>query len=259
MSSRAWSFCSWAARVALLAASFGGAPALAQRSGDGFLFRRPVGTLTIRGGYDRAIAGSDFFREVTSRLTLNRGSFSAPAVGADLAFTLRDRVDLVVGSTFARAARDSEYRDFVGDDDAGSSITQRTSFTRVPVTAALRYYLAPRGERVGTFAWIPRTVAPFVGAGGGAVYYNLGQSGEVIVEDAAGDLRAVPANLRSSGWTGAVLGSAGLDVSLSPRFLLTTELRYTRASARLAPGSFEGLEPLDLSGAAMTAGVAVRF
>lgn len=254
MSFRLSSFHPVVAGAALSVALVGGASvAAAQSSGDGFLFRRPVGTLTLRGGYDRAIAGSDFFSDATDRLTLNRGSFSAPTVGADLAFTIRDRVDFTLGATYARANRGSEYRRFVGTDDL--PIAQQTSFTRVPVTAAVRYYLAPRGDRIGAFAWIPRGIAPFVGAGGGAVYYRLRQVGEVLNESTLG---ITGADLRSSGWTGAVLGTAGLDLSLSPRFLLTTEARYTRARAPLS-GSFNNFAPIDLSGAALTAGVAVRF
>lgn len=244
-----------AAGAALItAALLGGATAAsAQSAGDGFLFRRPAGTLTLRAGYDQALAGSDFFADATDRLTLSRGSFGAPLVGADVAISVRDRADVVFSGTFARSSRSSEYRRFLGTDDF--PLDQQTSLTRVPVTAALRYYLMPRGERVGTFAWIPRGVAPFVAAGGGAVYYSLRQNGWVLNEET---LVARRADLRSSGWTGALLGGAGLDVSLSPRLLLTTEARYTRARAPLGT-NFLGFEPIDLSGVALTAGLAVRF
>lgn len=242
-------------RAAVVAVGLGtAAPAAsAQGGGEGFLFRRPTATFTLRGGYDRALAGSDYFRDVTDRLTLSRGGFSAPTAGADLAVRLRDRLEVSLGATFARSSQDSEYRRFLGTDDL--PLDQRTQFTRLPVTATLKYYLAPRGEQVGRFAWIPARVAPFVAAGGGAVYYRLQQTGWILNEET---LVARRADLRSSGWTGAVLGAAGADVSLSPRLLLTTEARYTRARAAL-DDTFNGFEPLDLSGVALTAGLAVRF
>jgi len=62
--------------VALLLAGTAG-PSLAQSAGDGYLFHSPVVTLTVRGGYARASAGSDVFDDVTSNLTLDRGDFSS--------------------------------------------------------------------------------------------------------------------------------------------------------------------------------------
>jgi len=230
--------------------------ARAQAAGEGFLFHRPAATLTVRGGYDRAFAGSDVFRDITNRLTLSRGDFSAPSVGADLAFTVSDQVDLVVSSAFARRSASSEYRKFVADDN--SPITQHTTFARVPVTASARYYLAPRGTRIGNFAWVPAKYAPYVGVGAGATWYQLRQEGEFLNE---GALRTFFGNVESSGWAATGVGSAGVDVSLSPRFLLTGEARYQLAHARLrsGDGGFNGYAPADLSGVALTAGVAVRF
>jgi outer membrane protein W len=226
------------------------------QSGDGFLFRRPVATLAIRGGYDRALAGSDVFRDLTNRLTLDRGDFGAPSVGADLALTVSDRVDVVLSSGFTRRSTDSEYRRFVAEDD--TPISQNTTFTRVPVTATARYYLAPRGARVGNFAWVPAKFAPYVGAGAGGTWYRLRQDGEFLNESA---LRTFVGDVESSGWAPTGVASAGVDVSLAPRFLVTGEARYSLARARLksGDGGFNGYAPADLSGIALTAGVAVRF
>lgn len=229
--------------------------ARAQAAGDGFLFHRPAATLTLRGGYDRALAGSDVFRDFTSRLTLARGDFSAPSIGADLAVTVTDRVDLVLSSAFTRRTANSEYRKFVGADNL--PITQRTTFARVPVTAMARYYLAPRGAQIGTFAWVPARVAPFVGVGAGATWYQLRQTGEFLNEQVL-PLQAFPGSVQSSGWAAAGVGSAGVDVSLSPRFLLTGEARYQFARAPLS-NDFRGFAPADLSSVSLTAGVAVRF
>lgn len=241
--------------VAAGALALAASAAHAQASGDGFLFHRPVATLTLRGGYDRALAGSDVFRDFTSRLTLDRGDFSAPSIGGDLAVTATDRVDVVLSSAFTRRTAGSEYRKFIGEDDL--PITQRTTFVRVPVTATARYYLAPRGARIGNFAWVPARYAPFLGVGGGATWYRLRQEGEFLNEQVQ-PLRAFPGSVQSSGWAATGVGSAGVDVSLSPRFLVTGEARYHVARAPLSD-DFRGFAPADLSSVSLTAGVAVRF
>lgn len=229
------------------------ASAARAQSGDGFLYGRPHATLTLRGGYDRPLAGSDVFRDFTNRLTLDRGDFAAPSVGADIAVTVADRVDLVLSSAYARRAPGSEYRHFVATDD--TPIAQRTTFLRVPVTATARYYLAPRGTRVGNFAWVPTRFAPYVGVGAGSTWYRLRQEGEFLNESS---LRTFFGNVQSSGWATTGVGTAGIDVSLSPRFLVTTEARYQFARASLSD-DFRGYAPADLSSVSLTAGVAVRF
>ena len=230
------------------------APAARAQTGDGFLYRRPAVALTLRGGYDRALAGSDVFRDFTNRLTLDRGDFAAPSLGADVAISLTDRVDVVLSSAYARRTQGSEYRKFVATDD--TPINQRTTFLRVPVTATARYYLAPRGTRVGNFAWVPARVAPYVGAGAGSTWYRLRQEGEFLNEST---LRTFFGDVQSSGWAPTGVGAAGVDLSLSSRVLLTTEARYQFARARLDPNAFEGFGPADLSSVSLTAGLAVRF
>lgn len=48
----------------------------------GFLFRPPSGTLTLRGGFDRAGAGGELFAFVTDRLTVSRGDFGGATLAA---------------------------------------------------------------------------------------------------------------------------------------------------------------------------------
>jgi hypothetical protein len=229
------------------------APAGAQASGDGFLFSRPRATLTVRGGYDRPFARGAIFDDVVDRLTLDRSSFGAGAVNAELALALRPRLDLVVTGGFASSARGSEFRGFVDNDDL--PITQTTTLTRAPVGAGLKAYLVPRGREVGRFAWIPARIAPFVGAGGGAVYYRFAQQGSFV---AFNSLDVVDEQYRTSGWAPAGFGFAGADWSLSPRLVLSGEVRYTAARARPRE-SFDLYDRIDLSGAAATVGLGVRF
>ena len=229
-------------------------PAAAQgASGDGFLFRRPVGSLTLRGGFDRALARSDVFSFATDQLTLSRGDFAAPSVGVDLAFSLRPRLDLALGVAYAASSAPSEFRDFVDQDDR--PIEQTTTLRRVPITATLRAYLAPRGRSIGRFAWVPARYAPYVAVGGGAMWSRFRQAGDFIDFD-TNDV--VPEVLASTRWSPTAHGAAGVDYSLGPRFALTGEGRYSWARADLSD-DFVGFDPIDLSGVSATVGLSVRF
>jgi len=238
-----------AAAVAAVAA----APAWAQGSGDGFLFRPPVASLTLRGGFDRANAGSAIFSFARDQLTLGKGDFSGAAGGAELAVRLAPRADLVLGAAYTGASAPSEFRHFVDNNDL--PIEQTTSFRRLPLTAGVKAYLAPRGRSIGSFAWVPSRVVPYVGAGGGEMWYRFRQTGDFVNE---ATLAVFHDTFTTSGWTPAAYGAAGVDFSLSPHVALTAEGRYTWARAR--PGTdFQGFDRIDLSGIAATAGVSFRF
>jgi hypothetical protein len=221
--------------------------------GDGFRFRQPVGSFTLRAGYDQALANSDVFDFVQEQLTLGRSSFGAPSYGADLAFALTPRLDLALSAGVARSTARSEDRRFIGVDDV--PVAQETRFMRLPVGATLRGYLTPRGRALGRFAWVPNRVAPFVGVGGGALWYRFRQSGEFVDADRG---RTFFAEFNSQGWTPSAHGLAGVEVALTPGVALTTEARYTWARARLSD-DFAGFAPADLSGLQATAGVSLRF
>lgn len=225
----------------------------AQSSGAGFLFGTPPATLTVRGGLGHASAGSDIFSFTTERLTLGRGDFSGPAAGADLSFRLTPRLDLQLSGTYAGSTRSSEFIDWVDQDD--QPIEQTTRFVRVPLTAGVRAYLTPRGHSIGQFAWVPARVAPYVGAGGGAMWYLFRQEGDFVDFET---LDVFSDRLESQGWTATAHALAGADLTLSPRLALTGEARYAVARARLS-NAFDQFDPIDLSGLSATVGLTVRF
>ena len=239
-----------------LAAQLAAAPAGAQGSHPGYLLGAPDGSLSIRGGYDRALAASDLFSDVMSRLTLSKGDFSGFAVATDLGVRLSERFDVVVGSGFAGSSATSHYRKFTDADN--KEIEQTTTFRRVPVSLSFKGYLAPRGRSIGRLAWIPTRVAPYLGAGGGVLYYQFRQSGDFI-DFATDDLGVFTSTVESSKWTTEAHAFAGLDYTLNPNLALTGEARYTWGRATLNRADFEGYHPIDLSGVAVTAGLAVRF
>ena len=225
----------------------------AQGGGDGFLFRPPVGSITLRGGVDRAFGNSDVFEFARERLTLGASAFTGFHVGADVGIHLADRVGLSIGASHARSGARSEFRRFVDQDD--QAIEQTTRLARTPVSATVRAYLTPRGRTIGRFAWVPARVAPYVGVGGGAMHYRFTQDGDFVDEET---LDVFPASLRSSGWTPTAHGLAGIELSLSPRVALTTEARYDWARATMSD-DFRDFDRIDLSGLVATAGLSLRF
>ena len=78
---------------------------LSAQSSDGYLFDSPAGSIGIRGGFAFAAAGGDVFELLTTEHTLERGDFHSPAMSADLAITLGERLDLVMSAGYARAER----------------------------------------------------------------------------------------------------------------------------------------------------------
>jgi hypothetical protein len=229
------------------------AAAGAQDTGQGFLFGTPAGSFTLRGGWSGASARSDLFAFTTSNLTLRRGDFSSPELGADLAFRAADRTQIVLSADLSGVNRASEFRNYI--DDKNQPIEQRTTFRRVPVTLSAKQYLTAPGRAIGRFSWIPSRAAAYVGLGGGIQYYQFEQDGDFIDFDTYDVFHD---HYKSEGWApiGHVL--AGFDYTLSPRFALTTEGRYARSSARLSR-DFSGFERLDLSGYSTTVGLTVRF
>jgi hypothetical protein len=225
-----------------------------QSRADGFLFAAPRAALTLRAGYAGADARSDLFAFTTDTLTLGRGDFGAPALAADLAFGRPgSRLDVVLGVGYAASRAPSEFRNWVDADDR--PIEQTTTFRRVPLTASLKAYLLPRGRSVGRFAWIPARVAPYVGAGAGAMWYRFEQAGDFVDFET---LDVFEDTFDTSGWGPMGQAMAGVDVSLGPRTAVTADARYVYAKAGVA-GDFAGFDRIDLSGFATTVGVTFRF
>jgi len=153
--------------AAAVIAMFALAPGVgAQASGKGFLFHRPVGSFAFRGGYAVANASSDVFDDATSRLTLNRRDFSALDFGGDISYSPTAKVDVVFDGEFSASKHDSEFRDWVDNNDR--PIEQGTKFKRLPLTIGFKYYFAGRGRTISQFAYIPSRYAPYVSVGAGA-------------------------------------------------------------------------------------------
>ena len=233
-------------------------PAASQTRGDGFLFKAPNGSFSLRGGYAVASAGSDLFSEVTSILTLDKRDFSSVSFGGDISVSMSPRIDLVFGGDFSSASQDSEFREFVEEvNGQDQPIRQSTNFKRLPLTGSLKYYLSDRGRSIGQFAWIPSRYAPYVGVGGGAMWYRFRQDGDFVIDPETLEIRTQ--KLESSGWGPTVQGMAGVDYTIGPWIALTAEGRYNWGRAPLNENVYEGFDKIDLSGFAGTMGFRVRF
>jgi hypothetical protein len=225
----------------------------AQDTGNGFLFRAPTGEVSFRGGFDRASAGSDLFAFTVKELTLNQRDFSGLTFATDVDKVLTPRFDVRFSFSASTSTTPSEFRDFV--DNNRQPIEQVTEYLRVPLTASLKAYLVNPGRSVGHFAWIPSRYAPYVGGGGGAMWYRFRQTGDFI--DFA-TTKVFPDTFVSEGWTPTLQAFAGTDVSLTPRFAVTAEGRYQWARSPLST-DFSQFQPIDLSGFAVTAGFSIRY
>jgi hypothetical protein len=227
-------------------------------AGDGYLFGQPTMQFTLRGGFSRPGASSDLFTESFDMFTLKKSSFMAPDVGAEIGIRLAPRLDLTLGAEYAGRSTKSEYRSFY--DNNRQPIEQTTTFQRIPLTAGLKAYLAPRGRSIGTLAWIPSAVVPWVGAAAGATKYHFVQEGDFIGSAPAGAPLPIHSDrLESHGWGFAWQGMGGVDLNMSTRTALTIDARYTRSQASLDGRYFQGYQDLDLSGVSLGFGLTFRL
>jgi hypothetical protein len=228
-------------------------PARAQVSGDGFLFHTPRARIALRGGYAVATAGSDLFDFTTEQLTLSKRDFSGLSLGASVGIAASDRLDVTLDAGFSRSSKRSEFRELV--DNNRLPIEQGTMFERVPLTMNLKYYLSPTGQSIGTAAWIPSKITPWIGAGAGAMYYRFHQDGDFVDFNTN---NVFPSTFESNGWAPVAQGMLGADFSLTPMIALTTEARYLYSKGNLSR-DFGGFDKIDLSGASASVGLSFRL
>lgn len=238
-------------------------PALAQQpqGSPDFLFGRPRGSVGVRSGWLFERADSNFFQFIQDELTIDKRALDSPALAVDAGVALSSRADVVFGFEFGSASTRSEYRNYV--DNNRLPINQDTRLRQMNLSGSLKLALTPRGEEVSRLAWVPRTVTPYIGAGGGALWYQFHQTGDFV--DFV-DLSVFTDTFRSSGWTPSAHVFGGVDVKVARRLFLTGEGRYQWSHAEMT-GDFYGQSRdsrsagprLDLTGFKITAGVNYIF
>ena len=227
--------------------------ASAQAGGPGFLFRRPTLSFGIKGGYALPQARSEIFDFARDELTLETGDFASSAWGAEIAVRATERLDIAVGVGVTHTSKRSEFRDWVDLDDL--PIEQTTTFTRVPTTLSVKWYMWDRGTSVSRFVWVPERWSPYLGVGGGAVWYRFEQEGDFVDFETLDVFSAI---LESDGTTGTVHMLGGVDLSLGSKVVLTGEGRYSWGSMEMGR-DFVDFDNIDLGGFQATVGLSFRF
>lgn len=229
------------------------APSQVARKSPDFLFGRPDGSIGVRGSWIFTRAGSDWYEFVTDQLTIDDGAFNAPAFTFEVGFLVTPRFDILAGVDISGASTTSEYRRFV--DNNRLPITQKTELRGTTISGSVKYALIARGREVGSVAWVPSSIVPYVGAGGGAHWYKLTQQGDFV--DYV-DLSVFTDLFSSSGWTPSAHVFGGADIKLHKRLYLAVEARYEWAAGDLGADWID-FDPIDLSGLHVGTGINVVF
>ena len=231
----------------------GQAPPASPRPSPDFMFGPPDGSVAIRGSWMFARAGSDWYDFVTDNLTLDPSDFNAPGIGLDVSVVLTPRIDVQFGFDYSNAQTASEYRDFV--DNNRLPITQSTRLREVNLSGNIKVALTERGREVSRFAWVPRRVVPYAGAGGGALWFDMNQTGDFV--DFV-DLSVFTDVFRSRGWSPSAQVFGGVDVRLFKQLYVTVDGRYLWAAGDLGREWID-FDPIDLAGFRLSGGVNFVF
>jgi opacity protein-like surface antigen len=227
-----------------------------------FQFDAPRMSLGFRGGWAFNRSNGEIYDFLTDELTLSKSDFDAPAFTVDFSWRLISWLDVVFGIEYSGREQRSEDREF--RDALGPPIVQDTRLTQVPLTLSLKIYPLGRGEQVGRYAWIRKTVVPYIGGGIGGTWYELKQKGEFVHEtdftDPEDDFCMGAAAcifedvFTSDDWTFAQHVFAGVDIKLTRSLGLILEGRYYWADADVR-GDYVGFNPIDLDGARIMLGI----
>jgi hypothetical protein len=231
-------------------------PAVQAPPSPDFMIGRPRVMIGMRGNWNVATAGSDIYDFITDQLTIEKSGFNMPTLGAEFGINITPRLDIVFGVEGGRSSNQSEYRDKV--EQVGTQllpIQQTTTLRQLNISGAIRFAVLPKGRSVSRYAWIPRTVTPYVGIGGGMVQYNLEQIGDFVDFQ---DDHIFTDNFFSSAWAPMFLGFGGADIQLYRHLYMSIEGKYIKASAPLEQ-KFIGFDPIDLSGFRFGGGIHVVF
>jgi hypothetical protein len=223
------------------------------RPAPDFFFATPKGSATVRGSWLFARAGSDWYDFVTNHLTLEPADFNVPGFGIDVGAAVTPRFEVQFGFDYSDADVGSEYRNFV--DNNRLPITQQTRLREANVSGNVKVALTERGREVSRFAWVPRTIVPYAGAGAGAMWFDVSQVGDFV--DFV-DLGVFSDVFETRGWTPSAQVFGGADIRVFRRLYVTVDGRYLWAAGNLGREWID-FDPIDLAGFRLSAGLNVVF
>jgi opacity protein-like surface antigen len=221
-----------------------------------FMLGRPRVMIGARGSWNLAAANSDIYDFFIKQLTIDKKHFNMPTGGAEIAVSVAPRLDIVFGVEGGRAFHQSEYRDKV--EKVGNKflpINQTTRLRQMNLSGGIKFALTPKGRSVSRFAWVPRGITPYVGAGAGIVQYNLEQIGDFVDFQ---DDHIFSDSFYSSAWSPSANVFGGVDIQVYRHLYMSFEGKYAHASGRLEQ-KFVGFDPIDLSGIRFGGGFHVVF
>ena len=218
-----------------------------------FLFGRPRGFAGLNGGWLFPRASGDLFDFIGDRLTVDRSDFHSAAISGAIGIAVTPRFDVVTQLDVSNHAIASEYRDFVKPDR--SSIAQTTKLDQTTIAGGIRFSPTGRGREVSHYAFIPRRVVPYVGAGLNVEYYAFEQRGQFV--DFV-DLKIFDDAFRSNGWAAGPYAEAGTDLQVWRRLFVNVGTRYSWMHSSL-DSDFVGFHGIDLSGFSGSTGIRVIF
>lgn len=236
----------------VLTAALVSAPATVHAQ-DGYFFKAPVATFSLRLGVGGPVAQHGLFDFFTNELTLDRRDFRGVAVGADLAVRAAARVDVVLSLAHDASSSDSEFADWVDQND--QPIEQTTTLSRTPLTLGAKLYLKQRGRSVSKYAWVPASFTPYLLVGGGVMFYRLEQEGDFVdFETLSVFNRRFGSSHAGTTWHAGAGGEWWVSRSLG----LTLEGKYAWSKADLE-SDFADFGHIDLSGFQFTTGISLRY
>lgn len=226
-----------------------------------FLFGQPRGFAGFSAGWLRASSGGvfDVFRgflitgvdDQGEFIPISKRAYDTAVFRFAAGYSISPRVDLMFDVAPSDTVVPSEYEEFT---EGGRPITQSTQVWQIPLNAGVRFWLAPRGRRIGQLAWVPSTVAFHVGAGLGLRWYRLEQFGDFVDYR---DLSIHSDRLRSNGKALTRHVGAGVSVKISRRVFAVVDARQVW-SQPVASSAFS-FDDIDLGGLHMTGGIEFVF
>jgi hypothetical protein len=218
-----------------------------------FLFGRPHAWVAFTGTWLVPRASGDFFSFLSDQLTLKRADFRTPAFVAAFGIPIARQLDVVGDFEVSSHEVPSEYRRYVKADR--SEIQQSTQFGQGGIGVGIRYMPLGRGQTISRFAFVPRRVVPYVGAGLNFGHYNFAQHGEFV--DFV-DLSIFNSSFQSDGWAVGSQVEAGADLQIWRMLYFNAGIRYVWAHAKLSD-DFVGFDGIDLSGLKTSSGLVIVF
>jgi hypothetical protein len=218
-----------------------------------FLFGRPHAWLAITGTLLVPRADGDLFKFLSDQLTIKRSDFRTPAFTATVGVPIARQLDVVSDFEVSAHNVQSNYRQFVRADR--SEITQTTELGQAALGVGVRYMPLGRGQSISRYAYLPRRVVPYVGAGLNFEHYKFWQYGDFV--DFV-DSSIFSHSFQSAGWSVGSQVEAGADIQIWRVLYVNAGMRYVWAHAKLSD-DFVGFDGIDLSGLKTSSGLVIVF